>query len=266
MNNIETNEMNEVAEILNMDLSEGEAAVQTAETTGTETEGTTPSAAEKKKAINLTDLRYVKAYIEKCVNDGITAAVKKFTDGTETAMKATNAVNAKNATNAVNAENATKDKDGNEFSETYYKKTDTVENAKNTDFTNAEWSEVVQSVPRSKLTNGGVYEILVCSYVTNSDNVVRGYSDHAFIVYIEDIFTQTNPKRISVALSSSLVERELDQQLSYYKKYVYIDSYSMQVYQTEERIQVTSDGGLNMYTNSTTTSDTNLSFKYRRIR
>lgn len=257
MNNIETNEMNEVAEILNMDLSEGEAAVQTAETEG----DSESSLAERKKAINLTDLRYVKAYIEKCVNDGIAAAVKKFTDGTETAAKATDAVNAKNA---VNAEKATNDKDGNEFSETYYKKTDTVENAKNTDFTNAEWSEVVQSVPRSELMDGGVYEILVCS--VDSDGVVRNYSDHSLLVYSEDIFTQTNPRNIAVRLSSSLVERETDQELSYYEKRARIDSDYMRVYQTEQRIQVLSGGGLNMYTNSLTTDIEYLSFRYRRIR
>lgn len=189
MNNIETNEMNEVAEILNMDLSEGETAVQTGETTGTETEGSTPSAAEKKKAINLTDLRYVKAYIEKCVSDGIAAAVKKFTDGTETAAKATNAVN------------ATNDKDGNEFSATYYKKSDSL-NAESTDFTNAEWhsenlsektynKDTDEWVDTGYLVDGAVYEILVAPNDSAHEPILSTYEKtiaHGFIVFDKTIF------------------------------------------------------------------------------
>lgn len=61
------------------------------------------------------------------------------------------------------------DKDGNEFSATYYKKTDTVENVKNTDFTNTAWTSVAsgeENLPQ--LVAGATYQIRVNTSSTSN--------------------------------------------------------------------------------------------------
>lgn len=92
---------------------------------------------EKKKAINLQDLIYVKKYIldqiEAAKNQLDATCNKLLSDlsnGTVTVEKATSATNATNAKYATSADKATNDGNGNKISDTYYKKTDTVKYAK----------------------------------------------------------------------------------------------------------------------------------------
>lgn len=89
---------------------------------------------EKKKAINLEDLIYVKKYIldqiEAAKNQLDATCNKLLSDLSNGTVTVEKAINATNATNATNAVNATNDGDGNKISDTYYKKTDTVKYAK----------------------------------------------------------------------------------------------------------------------------------------
>ena len=104
---------------------------------------------DTKKAINLPDLKYVKKYVDNnfykktdTVANATNAASADYATDAGMANYATdaghanyadNAENATNATNAAQATKATQDGDGKVIKDTYYKKTDTVEEAKKAD-------------------------------------------------------------------------------------------------------------------------------------
>lgn len=107
---------------------------------------------QKKKAINLQDLIYVKQYIKKYVAEAVADIKKQFTDGTAIA---------KNATNASLAEKATCDEDGINIKENYVKSNGVVETANTTDFTNSGWTNVREDgLDTTELISRATYEII----------------------------------------------------------------------------------------------------------
>lgn len=107
---------------------------------------------QKKKAINLQDLIYVKQYIKKYVAEAVADIKKQFTDGTAIA---------KNATNASLAEKATCDEDGINIKENYVKSNGVVETANTTDFTNSGWTNVrADGLDTTELISRATYEII----------------------------------------------------------------------------------------------------------
>lgn len=99
---------------------------------------------QQKKAINLQDLKYVKAYIKKYVDE----AVQKLVDGTTPIQLVTK------------AETAVKDEDGNNITKTYLPKTATAKAAEKTDFTNSQWTAgTADGLETGYFTAGGTYEI-----------------------------------------------------------------------------------------------------------
>lgn len=107
---------------------------------------------QKKKAINLQDLIYVKQYIKKYVAEAVADIKKQFTDGT---------VVAKNATNASLAEKATCDEDGINIKGNYAKSNGVVKTAETTDFTNSGWTNVgADGLDTTELVSRATYEII----------------------------------------------------------------------------------------------------------
>ena len=107
---------------------------------------------QKKKAINLQDLIYVKQYIKKYVAEAVADIKKQFTDGT---------VVAKNATNAALAEKATCDEEGINIKENYVKSNGVVATAETTDFTNSGWTNVgADGLDTTELVSRATYEII----------------------------------------------------------------------------------------------------------
>ena len=107
---------------------------------------------QKKKAINLQDLIYVKQYIKKYVAEAVADIKKQFTDGTAIA---------KNATNAALAEKATCDEEGINIKENYVKSNGVVKTAETTDFTNSGWTNVgADGLDTTELVSRDTYEII----------------------------------------------------------------------------------------------------------
>lgn len=99
---------------------------------------------QQKKAINLQDLIYVKAYIKKYVNE----AVQKLVDGVTPVKLVTK------------AETAVKDGNGNDIASTYLPKTATAKAAEKTDFTNSQWTVgTADGLEGGYFTSGATYEI-----------------------------------------------------------------------------------------------------------
>lgn len=99
---------------------------------------------QQKKAINLQDLKYVKAYIKKYVDE----AVQKLVDGVTPVKLVTK------------AETAVKDEEGNNIAQTYLPKTATAKAAEKTDFTNSHWTVgTVDGLETGYFTAGATYEI-----------------------------------------------------------------------------------------------------------
>lgn len=107
-------------------------------------EGTPLTTEQKKKAINLQDLKYVKAYIKKYVDE----AVQKLVDGVTPVKLVTK------------AETAVKDEEGNNIAKTYLPKTATAKAAEKTDFTNSQWTVgPADGLETGYFVSGTTYEI-----------------------------------------------------------------------------------------------------------
>lgn len=99
---------------------------------------------QQKKAINLQDLKYVKAYIKKYVDE----AVQKLVDGVTPVKLVTK------------AETAVKDEEGNNIAQTYLPKTATAKAAEKTDFTNSQWVVgPADGLETGYFVSGATYEI-----------------------------------------------------------------------------------------------------------
>lgn len=162
---------------------------------------------QKKKAINLQDLIYVKQYIKKYVAEAVADIKKQFTDGTAIA---------KNATNASLAEKATCDEDGINIKGNYAKSNGVVKTAETTDFTNSGWTNVgADGLDTTELVSRGTYEIIfpydssrrfgnATGKIINGGNVClieyNGFGTQGILNVEFDTYTDTDP--VSTNLSS----------------------------------------------------------------
>lgn len=162
---------------------------------------------QKKKAINLQDLIYVKQYIKKYVAEAVADIKKQFTDGTAIA---------KNATNASLAEKATCDEDGINIKGNYAKSNGVVETANTTDFTNSGWTNVrADGLDTTELISRATYEIIFpydssrtfgnpTGKIINGGNVClieyNGFGTQGILNVEFDTYKATDP--VSINLSS----------------------------------------------------------------